>query len=259
MTRVTILQGQRDQVAVQLEKLNDNLREVTLRENAALIKVLAPFFKTFPEDVHIDVKRGGVYFTMDHPDYTYRKDLFNLYFKESWKDEGPAFTGLDVSYYTTGVSDSNLWELRRLQLLGVLSAIVQSSSKDMLNKMNEVADSFKAEYKDVYTQISEIRKAERAINDDILKLKREKVQEDLVKGGVTFAKEVYIEMKRNYTVRTNFIKLEEISKSGKTARAVFKYAHLENKWYTEDSINVVKIVDQVLAHMNNIVSASELV
>lgn len=259
MTRVTILQGQRDQVAVQLEKLNDDLREIRLRENAGLIGVLAPFFKTFPEEIYIAVKREGVYFTMYHPDYSYRKDLFNLYFKESWKDKDPAYLGLDVSYYTTGVNDQNTWELERLVYLGELAAIVRVCSKDMLNKMNEVAESFKAEYKDVYTQIDEVGKTERAINDDILKLKREKVQQDLINGGVTFAKEVYIEMKRNYTIKTSFIKLEEISKSGKTARAVFKYAHLENTWYTEENINVVKIFDQVLSHINNIVPASELV
>jgi len=258
MTRVTILQGQRDQVAVQLEKLNDNLREVTSRKNAAMVRVLAPFFKTFPEEVHIDVKLSGVYFTMDHPDYTYRKDLFNLYLKESWSDKEPAYTGMDLSYYTTGTDSQNTWELRRLIYLGQLAAIVRVCSQDMLNKMNEVAKSFEAEYQDIYNQISEARKSERDINNDILKLKREKVQEELVKGGVTFDKDVYIEVKRNYTVRINSIRLEDISKSGKTARAVYVFAH-HGVSGSEENVNVVKIVDQVLAHMNNIVSTSELV
>jgi len=75
---------------------------------------------------------------------------------------------------------------------------------------------------------------------------------------VTFDKDVYIEVKRNYTVRINSIRLEDISKSGKTARAVYVFAH-QGVSGSEENVNVVKIVDQVLAHMNNIVSTSELV
>jgi hypothetical protein len=259
MTRVQILEDKKALVEEKRNNLEDKLNDIGRREQAGLTRVLVPYFKNFREEVVVDVKRGGVYFTMPHPDYTYNKELFNIYLDEGWSEKEKAYKGLKLSYYTTQTGGMDSWELMRLRMLGEVAEIILYSQKEILEKINEVAESFLNEKTEVYSQMTELRRETNTFESQIRELKREKIREDLMGEGVTFKKAANIQLKFNYSARIKSIKLVDVSKSGKRATAVFTYAYNESSVSREENVDVAKITDQVLARIEDIVSTSELV
>ena len=106
------------------QDLKDTRSDIYVREQQALSDILLPFFEGLNPDVYIEIRRDSIYFKMDHPDYTYRKELFNLYLRETYLGEGVKYNGVDVSYYTTSTKGENIWELKRLRLLGDVADIL---------------------------------------------------------------------------------------------------------------------------------------
>jgi hypothetical protein len=259
MTRVQILEDKKALLLAEREVLENKSNEISSREQQAISDALLPFFSEFHEDVEITVRRGGVYFKMDHPDFSYKKELFNLYLRENWKSDGITYEGVDLSYYTTQTKGVDAWELRRLRMLGNLAEIVVYHQKDIVDAVNNAVASFKEEYKAVYEEMRVIREQEGELTTQIRELKREKIREDLMGEGVTFKKDAYIQLKFNYTVRIKSIKLVDVSKSGKRATAVITFAFNESSVSREENVDVTKITDQVLARIEDIVSTSELV
>ena len=259
MTRVQILEDKKAILTVQREELDNKRGEIYTRESKALSDALLPFFSEFHEDVEVTVTRGSIYFKMDHPDYNYKKELFNLYLRESWKSEGLPYEGVDLSYYTTQTKGTDGWEIRRLRMLGNLAEIVAYHQKDIVNAANKAITPFKEEYAAVYEEIRVIREQEVDLATKIKALKMEKMREDLIGEGVRFKKDVYIQLKFNYTVRVKSIKLVDVSKSGKKATAVFQFYFNNGSISREENVDVAKVIDQVLTHINNIESTLELV
>jgi hypothetical protein len=259
MTRVQILEDKKALVLDKRSNLEDKISDIGRREQAKLVEVLVPYFKNFKEEVVIDIKRGGVYFSMPHPDFTYNKELFNIYLDESWNDKEEAYKGLNLSYYTTQTKGMNSWELMRLRMLGEVAEIILYSQKEILEKINAVAKSFLNEKTEIYSQMTELRRETNTFESQIRELKREKIREDLMGEGVTFKKDTYIQLKFNYTVRIKSIKLVDVSKSGKRATAVITFAFNESSVSREENVDVAKITDQVLARIEDIVSTLELV
>ena len=258
MTRVQILEDKKALVLEKRNNLEDKLSDIGRREQAELIRVLVPYFKNFKEEVIIDIRRGGVYFSMPHPDYTYSKELFNIYLDENWSDKEEAYKGLNLSYYTTQTKGMDSWELMRLRMLGEVAEIILYSQKEILEKINRVAKSFLDEKLEVYAQNTELRKEIDTYASQIRELKREKMREDLMGEGIRFQKDAHIQLKFNYTARVKSIKLVDVSKSGKKATAVFEFSH-HGSSSREENVDVAKITDQVLAHIDNIESTLELV
>jgi hypothetical protein len=259
MTRVQILEDKKALVLEKRDSLEDKISDIGRREQAKLVEVLVPYFKNFREEVVVDIKRGGVYFSMPHPEYTYNKELFTIYLDESWNEKEIAYKGLNLSYYTTQTKGMDSWELMRLRMLGEAAEIILYSQNEILEKINAVAKSFLNEKTEIYSQMTELRREIDTYASQIRELKREKMREDLMGEGVRFQKAANIQLKFNYSARVKSIKLEDVSKSGKRATVVFTYAYNESSVSREENVDVAKITDQVLAHIDNIESTLELV
>jgi hypothetical protein len=252
MTRLNLLEDQKVILTATKQELENKRGDIYVREQNAIRDALTPFFTGFPEDVEVEVTRGSIYFKMAHPDVTYKKELFNLYLRDNWSEDGRAFRGIDLSYYTTQTSGDNSWELRRLQMLGKLAEVVEDQQGILVDAANAAAASFKEEYKEVYAQMSEIGKELSGVQQLIAFVEKEKIELDLKEEGVAFEKGRNIQLKFNYSPNVINIKLVDISKSGKKATAVFTFAHGGNA-SQEEKVNVSSIIDQVYGLRKDIV------
>ena len=252
MTRLNLLEEQKAILNSQKEVLENKRGDIYVREQQAIKDAVLPFFQDFNPEVEIEVTRGSVYFKMAHPEVTYKKELFNLYLRENWSDEGRAFNALDLSYYSTSTKGVDSWELKRLQLLGFVAGIVYEDGDKIVDAVNAVVIPFKDEFTKVFKELQDLGNEIRGVDQLIAFLEKEKIEWDLKDEGVEFEKGMGIQLKYNYTPVVVWIKLTDVSKSGKKGTAVFKWAHGGNE-SREENINVSSIIDQVYGLRNNIV------
>ena len=247
MTRIQVLQDARAEWVEKNTALKEQVSEVYKQEVEAVSETISPFFKDFSPEVEVEVSKHSVYFKMDHPNCTYKKELFSLYLREDWNDEGTSYNGIDLSYYTTSTKGIDKWELRRLQLLGVAAEVVLEHQDTILARVNDVVLPFKEKYRAIYSQQSLVQEAINDLDHKIRKLKMEKVLFDLSTSGILFTDQVEIDLKHKYSPRIRSIKFKEVSKSGKTAVVAFGfYRGGEDDFkYIEENCNVERIVDQV--------------
>lgn len=250
MTRLNFLQYQKAILEAKKQALENKSGDIFEREQKAITDVLLPFFEELTPEVDVEVTKGSVYFKMAHPDYSYKKELFNIYLRENWKVNG--FDRIDLSYYTTSTNGNDVWELKRLRLLGKLAEIVEDNSFSMLYAVNAAVLPFKAEYDAVFKEMSEVREELNIVQNGITNLEKEKIEFDLKNGGVTFEKGRNIQLKFNYSPFIKSIKLVDVSKSGKKATAVFEFDR-GNSSSREENVNVQSIIDQVYGLRKNIV------
>jgi hypothetical protein len=252
MTRLNLLEDQKAILTVNKELLEEKRRDIYVREQAALGEALAGFYGVFPEDVEVEVTRGSVYFKMAHPEYSYKKELFTLYLRDNWNEDGRAFKGIDLSYYTTSTKGVDAWELKRLQMLGTIAGIIHEKHDEVVDAANNAVNAFKEEYAAVYAEMNEVGSEIRGVEQLITFLIKEKIEMDLKGQGVDFEKGRQIQLKWNYSPNVVSIRLTDVSKSGKTCTAVFKWAHGGNA-SQEEKVNVDSIIDQVYGLRENIV------
>ena len=255
MTRLNLLEDQKAILEAKKEVLENKRGDIYVREQQAISDALLPFFVGFSPYASIEVQRGSVYFKADHPEVKYKKELFNLYLREDYDFENSkkSYKGVDLSYYTTSTRGVDEWELRRLRMLGDLADIVLKEQDNIVDAANNAVESFKAEYAQVYKEMQEIGSEIRGVEQLITFLEKEKIEMDLKDyQGVDFEKGRNIQLKFNYSPNVVSIRLTDISKSGKTGTAVFKWAHGGNA-SQEEKVNVSSIVDQVHGLRNNIV------
>ena len=252
MTRLNLLEDQKAILTANKELLEEKRRDIYVREQKALGDALAGFYGVFPEDVEVEVTRGSVYFKMAHPEYSYKKELFTLYLRDNWDEDGRAFKGIDLSYYTTSTKGDNSWELRRLQMLGKIAEVIEDQHGLIVDAANNAVNAFKEEYAAVYKEMNELGSEIRGVEDLIRIVLKEKIEKDLKGEGVTFEKGRQIGLKWNYTPNVINIKLVDLSKSGKKGTAVFTFAH-GGITSREENVNVSSIIDQVYGLRENIV------
>ena len=251
MTRISLLEDQRAIFVAQREELEKQRGDIYVREQQAMSDALLPFFSDFTPEVEIEVLRGSVYFKMAHPDYSYKKELFNLYLRENWGDDlVKSFKGIDLGYYSTSTKGDDSWELKRLQLLGVIAEIILNHQERMLLRVNNVVIPFKEEFSRVFDQMNLIGQAIRELDVKISAIKKERIEFDLKSEGITFGVGCNIQLKFNYTPYIKSIKLIDLSKSGKKGTAVFEFQSGHSS--REENCNVNSIVDQVLGFAKNI-------
>jgi hypothetical protein len=252
MTRISLLEDQKAIFTAQREELENKRSDIYVREQKAISDALLPFFSDFTPEVEIEVLRGSVYFRMAHPDYSYKKELFNIYLRENWNfdEKKQSFNGVDLSYYTTSTKGVDSWELKRLQLLGVVAEIVLNHQERMLLRVNNVVLPFKEEYVRVYDQMNLIGQAIRELDIKITAVKKERIEFDLKNEGITFGVGCNIQLKFNYSPYIKSIKLVDLSKSGKKGTAVFEFNSGHSS--REENCNVNSIIDQVLGFTKNI-------
>lgn len=253
MTRIQVLRDARAEWVEKSIAAKETISEIYVREQQAIKDALLPFFEDFSEGVVVEVHRGSVYFKMDHPEYSYKKELFSLYLRENWHEDGRAFKAVDLSYYSTSTNADDVWELNRLFLLGKVAGVVRWNHKEIVDAANKVAPTFKEEYEVAYQLQNMISKAISDIDVRIKQLTKERVEFDLKNNGVKFSKKLCIDFKYNYSANVQALKLVNISKSGKTCDVAFNYAEGDGYKYTERKCNVEKIVDQVAHYYPNFV------
>jgi hypothetical protein len=257
MTRISLLEDQKVIFIVQKEELENKRGDIYVREQQVMTDTLLPFFIGFSPYAYIEVLRGSVYFKADHPGYSYKKELFNLYLRENWnyvdgEENRKSYNGIDLSYYTTSTKGVDEWELRRLRMLGDLAEIILKDQDKMLDAINNAVLPFKEEYDRVYEQIRLVDGAVKDLDQKIRAIKREEIIFKLKTEGVEFNKPVHIQIKSNYTPCIKTLKLTDISKSGATATAVFEFNH-GGHISSEERVSITKITEQVLGYSNNIV------
>jgi hypothetical protein len=256
MTRLNLLEDQKVILEAKKAELENKRGDIYVREQQAITDTIFPFFNQFTPEVEIEVTRGSVYFKMVHPDYSYKKELFNIYLRENWRfEEGEtkkSFNGVDLSYYTTSTKGIDKWELKRLQLLGAVAEIVLEHQDRILDRVNNIVLPFKDEYDIVFKELQEVGKEIGGVEQLMAVIEKEKIAFDLKNGGVEFIKGMGIQLKFNYAPVVVSIKLIDLSKSGKKGTAVFKWAHGGSE-SREENINVSSIIDQVHGKRNSIV------
>ena len=252
MTRIQVLRDARAEWVEKSIAAKETISEIYVREQQAVRDALLPFFTDFNEGVEITASRGSVYFKMAHPEYSYLKELFNLYLREDWNEDGPAYKGVDLSYYTTSTKGDDLWELERLFLLGKLAGVVRWKQGEIVDAANKAVAGFEDEYRVAHQLQNMISTAINDIDITIRHLIKERVEFNLKNDGVEFTKAVEVQLKYNYTPRILSIKLIDFSKSGKKATAVFKFGH-GGHTSREENCSVESIVDQVAHYYPNFV------
>ena len=217
--------------------------------NALKVKeVLDSYFNPFQE-LEIQVGSTSASFYMKD-NLEVRREVFSLYFYERFRGE----TLLDLSYYTT--SECSEFELERLINLGKVAKVVLEKSEQILKDIAEARKSDLIRSNELYSIQSgyEKKKAE------YVKAAQEnrKVEVELsLREGIIFDEFVYIEFKRNYSIRVKSLKMINVSKSGKTCTMI--YSTRDGFSTREENCNVENILNQVVYFHKNIVSTSELV
>jgi hypothetical protein len=176
--------------------------------------------------------------------------------RENWKFDGTenkkSFDGVDLGYYSTSTKGIDKWELKRLQLLGAVAEIVLEHQDRILDRVNATVLPFKGEFAEVFKEMDELGSEIREIEVKIRTLQKQQILNDLMDEGVEFIKGMGIQLKFNYTPYITDIKLTNISKSGKTATAVFTFFR-GTTTASEENVKINDIADQVLGFRNNIV------
>jgi len=252
MTQMEALEEMKQVFTTQKNELEEARSEIYTRREQAMSDALIPYFEGFHPDVYIEVTGGSIYFKMDHSELNRRKELFTLYLRERYFEEGQRYDGVDLSYYTTSTKGDDEWELKRLRILGDAADIVLKRQHNIVDTANYTSNLFKDEFSRSYEQMNLINKAIGELNDKIIAVKKKRIEFDLKNEGVEFKETVYIDLKHNYTPRVKSIKLMDFSPSGKKATAIFTWAH-GGQELREEGINVGRVTNQVIRYANIII------
>ena len=242
MTQMEALEEMKQVFTTQKNELEEARSEIYTRKEQAMSDALFPYFEGFNPDVYIEVTRGSIYFKMDHSELSYRKELFTLYLRERYFEEGQRYDGVDLSYYTTSTKGDDEWELKRLRILGDAAEVVLKRQHDIVDTANYTSNLFKDEFKRSYDQMNLINKGIRELDDKINILKSEAVLTKLSsEEGVVFDTPQHIELKRTYCPKLNRIRIIEVK--GKTCTVEIEIG--SGYKTTESRVNIESLVSQV--------------
>lgn len=242
MIVIKALEEQKAIFITQKNELEEARSEIYTRKEQAMSNALIPYFEGFHPDVYIEVTRGSIYFKMDHSELNRRKELFTLYLRERYFEEGQRYDGVDLSYYTTSTKGDDEWELKRLKILGDAADVVLKRQHDLVDTANNTSNLFKDEFKRSYDQMNLINKGIRELDDKINVLKSEAVLTKLSsEEGVVFDVSQHIKLKRTYCPKLNRIRIIEVK--GKTCTVEIEIG--SGYKTTESRVNIESLVSQV--------------
>lgn len=242
MTQMEALEEVKQVFTTQKNELEEARSEIYTRKEQAMSDALLPYFEGFHPYGHIEVTRGSIYFKMDHPELNRRKELFTLYLRERYFQEGQRYDGVDLSYYTTSTKGDDEWELKRLRVLGDVADIVLKRQHDIVDTANNVSNSFKEEFKRSYDQMNLINESIGKLTSQINILKSEATLTQLSsEEGVVFDIPQHIELKRTYCPKLSKIRIIEVK--GKTCTVEIEMGNGYKT--TEARVNIESLVSQV--------------
>lgn len=242
MIVIKALEEQKAIFITQKNELEEARSEIYTRREQAMRDALIPYFEGFNPDVYIEVTRGSIYFKMDHSELNHRKELFTLYLRERYFEEGQRYDGVDLSYYTTSTKGDDEWELKRLKILGDAAEVVLKRQHDLVDTAYNTSNLFKDEFKRSYDQMNLINKGIRELDDKINTLKSEAVLTKLSsEEGIVFDIPQNIELKRNYYPKLNKIRIIEVK--GKTCTVAIEIG--DSYKTTEGRVSIDSLISQV--------------
>ncbi len=227
-------------------------REGALLEEATNLKVKEVFDSYFNYFKEMEVKVSGETATFHFKDEDgMNREIFSLYFYSRYKMDPT----LQISYYST--STNNDFELNRLMLMGRTARVIKESAEQVLAEIKQVKESSKERLSELYSiqtgyhkQISEYRDAEFAN-------RKVQIELGLRSEGVEFDCPREIKLKFNYVIYVKSLRIENVSKSGKTCTVVFKTRDgFETR---EENCNLQSVIDQVTLLHKSIVLDFELI
>jgi hypothetical protein len=154
----------------------------------------------------------GITFNRPHPDYSYDKELMNIYFKEKW-DQSGGVHDLKPGYYTTSTVDE--WELDRLEIIGQVIECFRRVKEILLLRLTEIRTGYGPKKTAIHKQIWAIEAEVLQRNQAIHARKLSDGREKLFGDGLTYP-EVEVEFLSRYSYTYGVLKA--------TATKVHKYA-----------------------------------
>lgn len=214
------------------------------------VKEVLDYYFNFFEGMEIKVSNSSATFHSKDED-GFNKEILSLYFDDRY---GNPADQLRISYYST--STNSEFEIDRLIRLGNTARVIKNSSEAILNEIKKVSQIDSERSNELFSielkyekQITEYRNQE-AVNRKV------QIELDLRSEGITFSGRKYITLKRNYDPQVEYIKIVEVSKSGKTCTVEYSTGYSTSK---EENCNMQKVIDQVTYLHKDIVSTQELV
>ena len=247
MKSIETLQAGITTLESQIQAIRSQRWEAEQAFNEKLTTEMARFFRgVVCEDIVVTATSHSISFKMLDEECRLQ-EIFEIYLKENYTRERELpYKGIDLSYYTTR-SNSD-FELTRLENLGRVASVVKGMSSEILEKVNTLAVEYtkEIEEKGFYKQISELENEIRTLRSLIRGIKMEESKNKLFsEEGISFEEGRTIQMKHDYSPTITNIKLVEVSKSGKKAKAIFTFAHGDYTSY-EENVNIEKIISQVI-------------
>jgi len=217
--------------------------------NALKVKeVLDSYFNPFQE-LEIQVGSTSASFYMKD-NLGIRREVFSLYFYQRLQ----GYTLLEISYYTTSTHSD--FELERLINLGKVAKIVLEKSEQILREISEVRNQDLGRSNELFSIQNGYEKEIAEYKRRLLFRRKLEIELLLMGDGVVFDESVYVEFKRNYSIKVKSLKMINVSKSGKTCTIV--YSTRDGFSTREENCNVENILNQVVYFYNNIVQEVEL-
>jgi hypothetical protein len=247
MKSIETLQAGITTLESQIQEIRKQRWEAEQAFNEKLTTSMSKFFRgVVSEDVVVTATSHSISFKM-LDDTNYLREIFQIYLRENYTRERELpYKEIQLSYYATGAGSD--FELTRLENLGRVASIVKGMSSELLEKVNTLAIEFNKEIKEknFLKQIYEMEDEIRTLRSFIRGIEKDEVKAKIFsEEGINFEKSRTIQMKHNYSPTIKNIKLVEVSKSGKKAKAIFTFAHGDHNSY-EENVNVVKILEQVI-------------
>ena len=247
MKSIETLQAGITTLESQIQEIRKQRWEAEEAFNKKLTNSMSKFFRGIVcEDIIVNATSHSISFKM-LDETNYLREIFQIYLRENYSNERELpYRGIDLSYYTTGAGSN--FELIRLENLGRVASVVRGMSNEILQKVNTLAVEYtkEIEEKGFYKQISELENEVRTLKSLIKGIEvKENKNKLFSEEGISFEKGRKIQMKHNYSPTIKNIKLVEVSKSGKKAKAIFTFAHGDHTSY-EENVNVEKIIYQVI-------------
>ena len=231
------------QLKLQIEQVKKERKLLQISTDLKVKQVFDDNFDHFRE-FEITVRGESATFHSEDRDGLSR-EIFSIYFDERYKEKDQ----LRLSYYSTSTHSD--FELQRLVHLGRVASILINKSEVILNEVHQVIRFDQGRLDQLFciesqyqNQIAEYEKAAWETKEIEVKLA-------LLNEGVSFNGRRYIKLKNNYKPLISFIKISEVSKSGKTCTVLFTTSDLIST--KEENCSLQSVVDQVTALYENIV------
>ena len=248
MTHIEKLQNQVENLRSQILNIDKERYEI---EKEMLTKIndyiLECFSKDIDKDIIVKTNSWGVSFKIFDKSASYLKDIFEINFKEnySFKRNEPKYEDIYLNYYTTYAD--NEFEYKRLENLGKVASIMREMKDQILLSINSICEFYNNKiWEEKYSQrVNELETQIKEINSEIKSIQIEENKNKLFNEGLMFKSGLHIRLKGNFEPKLNYLKLINVSKSGKKADAEYSYFNGGNT-FIEEGVNVERIISQII-------------